>query len=478
MASKQQPNTLSANDLLPFFESRELHLNIDALKLFGGTAKLLKVLNCNLERGLLLDERQIEQRREEFGKNEFDEPESESWLSLFLECFTDSTVIVLMVAAFISLAVGLYENPSSGWIEGAAIFFAVFIVAVVTATNNYMKEAQFKDLNKAKEDVDIHVLRNTNKSHTKISITKLVVGDLVRLESGDKVPADAVLVDGSDVQCDESSVTGESDLIRKLPATSGGEDADAVLGPFLLSGSTLSTGTCHAIVCAVGERSSWGKIKKGLEVEKADTPLQEKLSGLADQIGYFGMAAAGLTFGAMMLVWYLQPENRAPGASLLDHVVNAFIMAVTIVVVAVPEGLPLAVTLSLAFSTKKMMDDKNLIRHLSACETMGNATNICSDKTGTLTQNKMSVVQVWIGGNHFPRGLTPGDMSKLALNTISVGIAANTTATITIDEKTKKQEILGNKTEGALLLILQHDLQADYDSIRKREIALNQGPHL
>lgn len=202
-----------------------------------------------------------------------------------------------------------------------------------------------------------------------------MVGDIVRLSAGDKVPADGLLVEGSDLACNESALTGESDERKKT----------AVRGDmFLMSGATVSSGYGLMLVTAVGENSRWGKTKAKLAVETVDTPLQEKLDVLANQIGYLGMGAAAATFLAMIALYALYPSQRSPDSSLFEYVLKAFIMAVTIVVVAVPEGLPLAVTLSLAYSTQKMMADNNLIRVLAACETMGNATTICSDKTGDM----------------------------------------------------------------------------------------------
>lgn len=296
-----------------------------------------------------------------------------------------------------------------------------------------------------------------------------MTGDLVQLNAGDKIPADGVIVDGSDVSCDESALTGESDNRPK----ERGEQGD----PFLLSGSTLSSGYCTMLVCGVGVNSRWGKIKSKLNTESDPTPLQEKLTTLADQIGYGGMGAAVATFGAMMLIYFFMPQHRDPDLSLFEVVLKAFIMAVTIVVVAVPEGLPLAVTLSLAFSTQKMMEDKNLIRVLAACETMGNATNICSDKTGTLTQNKMTVVEAWIGGDYFDTAPTADDVDDVVIDLLADGISVNTTAVLVSGEG-GKDEVVGNKTEGALLMLLKNQLGRDYTQLREYGFVSERGDKL
>ncbi len=286
-----------------------------------------------------------------------------------------------------------------------------------------------------------------------------VVGDVIELNAGDKIPADGLLIDGSDVTCNESSLTGEPDDIKK--GNTPGEDI------FLLSGTNVSTGYALMLVTAVGEQSRWGKTKAKLATESADTPLQEKLDVLAGQIGNFGMITAVLTFAAMIAIWFIKPEWRNPDLNLYGYVLKAFIMGVTIVVVAVPEGLPLAVTLSLAYSTQKMMKDNNLIRVLAACETMGNATNICSDKTGTLTQNRMTVVAGWAGGQYHQMIENLNNLSKLQSLAISEGISVNSTANLmTSPDGSDEPLVVGNKTEGALLNYIRKAFKADYIPLR------------
>ncbi len=278
------------------------------------------------------------------------------------------------------------------------------------------------------------------------------------MNAGDKVPSDGVLIDGSDVTCNESSLTGESDDKKKSP------QGDV----FLLSGTSLSTGYAHMLVTSVGEQSRWGKTKAKLAAETVDTPLQEKLDVLAGQIGNFGMVTAAITFVTMIVIWFVRPEWRDPELNLFEYVLKAFIMAVTIVVVAVPEGLPLAVTLSLAYSTQKMMKDNNLIRVLAACETMGNATNICSDKTGTLTQNRMTVVEGWFCGEHYSN-LADFNVTDSKVSTyFSEGISVNSTANLIAEAGASTPTVVGNKTEGALLMMIQEKFRADYISLRKK----------
>lgn len=393
-----------------------------------------------------------------YGENHFPDPESDTWFGMFFESFEDPTLIVLIVAAGVSLAIGIMDDPKHGWIEGSAILFAVVLVAVVTATNNYNKEQQFRKLNAAKDDVCISCLREG--STVLVNVKDLVVGDIVNLNTGDKVPADGIMISGSDVECNESALTGESDDKKKStkPASENGD-------VFLISGSTLSKGFAKMLVTNVGLNSRWGKTRSKLTEKSPDTPLQEKLTVLADQIGNLGMGTAVATFIAMLAIWYFYPNTRAEDVSFFRYVLKAFIMGVTIVVVAVPEGLPLAVTLSLAYSTQKMMADNNLIRVLAACETMGNATNICSDKTGTLTQNRMTVVEGWFAGKFYSKSVPLGaSLPPEVLRFIVEQASINSTATLLGNS----DEVVGNKTEGALLLMLKNQFKFDYLKERQK----------
>lgn len=462
---------LELSDLNSFNQDQETSANEAKLNMLGGYKSLEKTLNTSFVNGLTGDEMVYQDRRKKYGANTFPAPESQSWLEMFVESFADTTLIVLIVAAVVSLAVGLYEDPEKGWIEGGAILFAVVLVALVTATNNFKKEAQFRKLNAMKDDVMVGVIRDSIS--TTVNVKELVVGDIVRLNAGDKVPADGLLVNGSDVTCNESALTGESEDKRKSlrPAREGGD-------LFLISGATISAGYCTMLVTAVGENSRWGRTRAKLAQESEDTPLQEKLDLLANQIGQLGMAMAAATFVAMLAIWMLYPASRVEGVSLFEYMLKAFIMAVTIVVVAVPEGLPLAVTLSLAYSTQKMMHDNNLIRVLAACETMGNATNICSDKTGTLTQNRMTVVQAWIAGTSYDHAPSKEELHANVVEFIAVGASVNSTAVLLQSKDNEEPVVNGNATEGALLLYLANKLTANYANIRKTEFKCDRGDRM
>lgn len=243
-----------------------------------------------------------------------------------------------------------------------------------------------------------------------ISVFDLLVGDIALLSVGDLVPVDGIFINGYGIKCDESSATGESDLMKKVPADTvfaalsdvaegkaGNINIDK-LDPFIISGSKVQEGSGSFLVTAVGVNSSYGSISMSLRTEQEDTPLQKKLNVLADKIAIFGGGAALVLFLALFIKFAAGlPTNHSTADEKGKQFLELFVVSVTVVVVAVPEGLPLAVTLALAFATTRMMKDNNLVRILKACETMGNATAICSDKTGTLTQNKMTVVAATLG---------------------------------------------------------------------------------
>ena len=348
------------------------------------------------------------------------------------------------------------DDPATGYIEGVAILTAVFIVAIVTAINDYEKERQFESLSEENDNVDALVIRDGVSQQ--ISVRDIVVGDLVCIEAGDQIPCDGVLLSCDGLELDESALTGEPIDI----------DKDLTHDPFVLSGCTTNAGAGTFVATAVGKDSQWGVIKSHLEKEQDQTPLQEKLDDMAAMIGYVGMAAALATFIAMMFIKLVVQPAYLEDVSVFNFALDAFIIGVTIVVVAVPEGLPLAVTISLAYSTKKMLSDQNLIRHLAACETMGNATNICSDKTGTLTENRMTVVKgVFANKRHDDTAdpTVPADISSKALDVILQGIATCSTARIVPAEIAHKDDdpdglihdtrpvLIGNKTEAALLAL-------------------------
>ncbi|KKK16556.1 hypothetical protein P175DRAFT_0432081 [Aspergillus ochraceoroseus IBT 24754] len=346
-------------------------------------------------------------RRRIFGENKLPEKKTKTILELAWIAYNDKVLILLTIAAIISLALGIYQSvsakpgePRVQWVEGVAIIVAILIVVVVGAANDWQKERQFVKLNKKKDDRMVKVVRSAKMSE--ISIHDILVGDIMYLEPGDLVPVDGIFVDGHNVKCDESSATGESDLLRKTGAHEVYRAIDqhenlAKQDPFIVSGAKVSEGVGTFLVTAVGPYSTYGKTLMSLHDEGQTTPLQTKLNVLAEYIAKLGLAA-GLLLFVVLFIKFLATLKSIDGADQKGQAfLQIFIVAVTVIVVAVPEGLPLAVTLALAFATTRMLKDNNLVRLLRACETMGNATTICSDKTGTLTENKMTAVAATLG---------------------------------------------------------------------------------
>ena len=420
-----------------------------------------------------------------FNDNRLPTKQSLSIWKLFWNAFNDRVLIILTIAAVVSLALGIYEaigqtpapgdGPSLDWVEGVAIEVAVVIVVLVTGLNDYRREKQFVALNEKKEDRQVKAIRS-GKS-VLISVFDVMVGDVLHLESGDLIPADGILINGHGIRCDESSATGESDAMKK---TAGQEvwnrieegTATSKLDPFIISGSKVLEGVGTYLVTSVGVHSSFGKVMVGLQTENEDTPLQAKLASMANWIGYLGTAAAGLLF-FILLIRFLAglPENTKSPALKGSQFLDILIVAITIIVVAVPEGLPVAVTLALSFATKKMLRENNLVRHLRACETMGNATTICSDKTGTLTQNKMTVVAGIMGSTvEFAREVDHREgerkvipflaaferLSSTVRNLFLQSCAINSTAFE--GEEDGKSTYIGSKTETAILTMAKEQL--------------------
>ncbi|OXV10462.1 hypothetical protein Egran_01773 [Elaphomyces granulatus] len=353
-------------------------------------------------------------RKQLFGDNTLPVRKPPNILRLMWMTYNDYVLFLLTAAAVVSLGVGLFQaltttptpnNPPVEWVQGVAIVVAIVIIVVVGAVNDYQKQDQFRRLNQKKQDRKVKVIRSGRSRE--IPISDVVVGDVVHIEPGDILPADGVLIQGDHIRSDESSVTGESGLSAKY---SGDDVFNALqehkdrfnMDAFLISGTKVLEGVGTFLVTATGTNSSHGRILLSLREEPEFTPLQVKLNWLAKQIARFGGATALLLFIALFIKFLVSITHSGSDQTPAEKgqlFLRIFIIALTVLVIAVPEGLPLAVTLALAFATTKMLRDNNLVRVLKSCETVGNATTICSDKTGTLTQNKMMVVAGTIGYN-------------------------------------------------------------------------------
>ncbi|KAI4864687.1 plasma membrane calcium-transporting ATPase [Hypoxylon rubiginosum] len=417
-----------------------------------------------------------------FGRNVLPAKTATPIWKLMWNAYNDKIIILLTIAAAISLALGLYERfgvvhepgapPSLDWVEGVAIIIAILIVTLVGSLNDWQKERAFVKLNAKKDDRQIKVIRS-GKSFM-INVHDVLAGDVIHLEPGDLIPVDGIFITGHDLKCDESSATGESDAIKKTP----GEQVMSLLesganpkglDPFIISGAKVLEGVGTFLCTSVGVHSSFGKIMMSVRTDIESTPLQKKLEGLAMAIAKLGGSAAILLFFVLLFRFLgglsTDMRNSSEKASAF---LDILIVAVTIIVVAVPEGLPLAVTLALAFATQRLLKENNLVRVLRACETMGNATAICSDKTGTLTTNKMTVVAGTFGESSFASksdSEKPGtqaasqwaaSLPQGTKDAIVQSVAVNSTAFE--GEDAGQFVFIGSKTETALLQLAREHL--------------------
>ncbi|KAM9185745.1 plasma membrane calcium-transporting ATPase 2 isoform 8-T8 [Dugong dugon] len=514
-------------ELRSLMELRGTEAVVKIKETYGDTEAICRRLKTSPVEGLPGTTPDLEKRKQIFGQNFIPPKKPKTFLQLVWEALQDVTLIILEIAAIISLGLSFYHPPGesneacataqggaedegeaeAGWIEGAAILLSVICVVLVTAFNDWSKEKQFRGLQSRIEQEQKFTVIRANQV-VQIPVAEIVVGDIAQVKYGDLLPADGLFIQGNDLKIDESSLTGESDQVRKSV------DKD----PMLLSGTHVMEGSGRMLVTAVGVNSQTGIIftllgAGGEEEEKKDkkakqqdgaaamemqplksaeggdaddkkkanmhkkekSVLQGKLTKLAVQIGKAGLVMSAIT--VIILVLYFTVDtfvvNKKPWLPectpvYVQYFVKFFIIGVTVLVVAVPEGLPLAVTISLAYSVKKMMKDNNLVRHLDACETMGNATAICSDKTGTLTTNRMTVVQAYVGDVHYKEIPDPSSINAKTMELLVNAIAINSAYTTKILPPEKEGALprqVGNKTECGLLGFVL-DLKQDYEPVR------------
>eukprot|EP00298_Acanthocystis_sp_HF-20_P015670 c21222_g1_i2.p1 GENE.c21222_g1_i2~~c21222_g1_i2.p1 ORF type:complete len:991 (+),score=396.11 c21222_g1_i2:28-3000(+) len=455
------------------------------LKRFGGVEDVAKLLHVHdVRKGIEGDiEREVRNRQAKFGENKIPDPPRKSYFQILFEVLQDETMLVLIAAALVSLILAFVNvsanSPCSdfdphkelvvdsghgeqAWVEPIAILIAVIIVSNVATLNDYSKEKQFQKLNESSRNtVVIQVTRGGRRDD--VMTQNLVVGDVVHLCAGAQIPTDGIVIDSQNMTCDESSLTGEADLKKKPKGT------------YLKCGALVNEGEGRMLVLCVGMNTDAGKAMSILAEEQDETPLQTKLNNIATFIGKIGMGVAILLFFSLSIRFAVcrNAATESFNASELQVALDYFILGVTIVVVAVPEGLPLAVTISLAYSMRRMMKDQNLVRKLAACETMGGATNICSDKTGTLTENRMTATEgVFLSRvvQSFPTQDTVYQQfnakCKTFIETIIEGVATNTLETSFVQlSPNQLWEFKGNKTECALL-VLSDDLGGNISALR------------
>ncbi|XP_071723879.1 calcium-transporting ATPase 10, plasma membrane-type-like isoform X1 [Rutidosis leptorrhynchoides] len=449
--------------------------DIAALQNFGGVKGLAEKLKTSPDKGIPEDESNILDRKNVFGSNTYPRKKGRSFWNFLFDACRDTTLIILMVAAAASLALGIKtEGIKEGWYDGGSIALAVIIVIVVTAISDYKQSLQFQNLNEEKQNIQLEVVRGGRR--VKISIFDIVVGDVIPLKIGDQVPADGVLISGHSLCIDESSMTGESKIVCKDQKS-----------PFLMSGCKVADGYGTMLATSVGIHTEWGLLMASISEDNGEeTPLQVRLNGVATFIGIVGLVVA-VSVLAILLIRFFTGHTRddqdrvefiagkTTVGKAIDGAIKIFTVAVTIVVVAVPEGLPLAVTLTLAYSMRKMMADKALVRRLSACETMGSATTICSDKTGTLTLNLMTVVEAYICGKKIDPPNNTSELPARIVSLLTEGVAQNTTGSVYLPEGGKEIEVSGSPTEKAILQ-WGINLGMNFEAVRSESLLIHAFP--
>lgn len=410
-----------------------------------------------------LSQEQVEESRSKYGNNILTPPEKEPLWKQFLEKFQDPIIRILLIAWVLSLTVSLYQlfaglDGIRVLLEPLGIFVAVMLATCVGFAFELSANKKFDILNQTSDEQMVSVFRD-GQIH-RIERKDVVVGDTVVIETGDEIPADGTLMEALALRVNESDLTGEP-TIRKTVIPEEFKAEATYPSNYVCRGSSVIEGHGIFVVEKVGDATEWGKVYRGAQIDnKIKTPLNEQLDKLGKAITIASYVIAGLIVFFRMVMYF--GFGNAHAFSWIDfarYALNTLMLAVTLIVVAVPEGLPMSVTLSLALSMKRMLDTNNLVRKMHACETMGAATVICTDKTGTLTKNQMSV-----GECRFC-ALPDGRLSESAVShLVEESIALNSTAFLEFSERTKVK-VVGNPTEGALLLWL-FDQNIDYEKLR------------
>ncbi|KAK9146561.1 hypothetical protein Sjap_006464 [Stephania japonica] len=419
---------------------------------FGGIEGVVSSIRTDPVKGVCGGAKEIDYRRYVYGSNTYPRPAVKGFFSFVLEAFKDTTIVILLICAAMSLVFGIKEHGiKEGWYDGGSIFVAVFLVIAVSAVSNFRQSRQFDKLSSVSNDIRVDVVRDGRRQET--SIYDVVVGDVVCLNIGDQIPADGVFLNGHSLHVDESSMTGESEHV----------EVDAVKNPFLFSGAKVVNGYATMVVTSVGMDTAWGELMGTVSRDVDElTPLQARLNKLTSYIGKVGLVVAFVVLVVLLVRYFTgntEDENGnqeyIKGKTKFDDVMNGVLRivadAVTIVVVAIPEGLPLAVTLTLAYSMKRMMGDQALVRKLSACETMGSATTICTDKTGTLTLNEMKVTRFWQGKKDMDVDASLPRITRSVLQLLHQAVGMNTTGGVYRPTLDAKPEFSGSPTEKAIL---------------------------
>ncbi|CAK9136002.1 unnamed protein product [Ilex paraguariensis] len=440
--------------------------NFDGLLQYGGVKEIAAILETHEKAGISGNMDKIQNRIDVFGSNTYQKPPAKGFLSFVIEGLKDTTIIILLVCALLSLGFGIKQDgPKEGWYNGGSIIVAVVLVVAVSAISNFKQNRQFEKLSKESGDIKVEVVRDGWRQP--ISIFELLVGDIVYLKIGDQIPTDGLFLDGHSFKVDESSMTGESDHVEICN-----------MNPFLLSGTKVTEGYGRMLVTSVGMNTAWGQMMSSITRDLDEqTPLQARLNRLTSYIGKVGLLVAVLVLVILLIRYFTGNtedesghrefnHSKTKANDIMDSTVRIVTAAVTIVVVAIPEGLPLAVTLTLAYSMKRMMADHAMVRKLSACETMGSVTTICTDKTGTLTLNQMNVIEFFLGKEEM-KDKTTSEIAPNVLELLQEGVGLNTTGEVYRPISASMPQISGSPTESAILSWAVLELGVDFDELKQ-----------
>lgn len=428
-------------------------------------------MNPNADQRRGLTRQQVEESRRLHGANVLTPPKEESLWRLFLDKFKDPLIIVLLMAGVLSVLISCYEyfalnQAGTVFFEPVGIFMAIFLATGLSFYFEKKAEDEFKILNQVNDDELVQVVRDGNP--TEISKKDVVVGDILILNTGQEIPADAVLLESTQLNVDESTLTGEP-MAAKTTDPDHFDPEATFPSNHVMRGTRVMEGHGVAEVFAVGDSTENGKVYEAAHIDDGTkTPLTEQL----ERLGALVTRGSYVIGGAVILgriVMYMLSTPDFEWLSFIAYFLQSIMIAVTLVVVSVPEGLPMAVTLSLAYSMRRMLRTNNLVRKMHACETMGATTVICTDKTGTLTQNQMRVAETDF---YSLPGQKLGDdaMSRL----IETAIAVNSTAQLDLSDA-EHPSVLGNPTEGALLLWLRQN-GVDYRPLREEAKVVRELP--
>lgn len=410
-----------------------------------------------------LTDREVSESRARWGSNVLTPAAKEPLWKLFLDKFRDPLILILLVAGVLSIGISCYEYWGHG--QGAGVFFEPIgiFAAIILATGlsfyfELRADKEFSILNKVNDDEPVKVIRNGGIV-TAVPRRDIVVGDVAVLDAGEEIPADAELLSATSLSVDESTLTGEP-LCHKSADPADADPEATFPTDRVMRGTKVMEGHGVARVLAVGDATENGKVFEAAQIDNSvKTPLNEQLDRLGALITKVTYAIALLVVVGRMVMYFFENGGVPDWLEFISYALQTVMIAVALIVVAVPEGLPMAVTLSLAYSMRRMLKTNNLVRKMHACETMGAATVICTDKTGTLTQNRMQVAEADFFG--LPGGVL-GDNPESRL--VEEGIAVNSTAELDMSDPSKPVA-LGNPTEGALLLWLK-DAGIDYGALR------------